>query len=86
MALTPNQVPSHAHTMPGSSNFAGDTSPEGNFPGVAAGVNLYAPSADVAMNGAIIQSTGSGQPHDNVMPSLCINFIIALFGIYPSRA
>lgn len=30
-------------------------------------------------------NAGGGQPHDNMMPSLCVNFIISLSGIFPSR-
>jgi microcystin-dependent protein len=29
--------------------------------------------------------TGGSQPHDNFMPYLCVNFIISLFGIFPSQ-
>jgi len=32
-----------------------------------------------------IANTGGTQPHTNLMPTLCIHFIIALVGIYPSR-
>jgi microcystin-dependent protein len=32
-----------------------------------------------------VQSSGMGQPHSNMMPSLCVTFIIALQGIFPSR-
>jgi microcystin-dependent protein len=28
---------------------------------------------------------GSSQPHPNIMPVLCVNFLIALYGIYPSQ-
>ena len=38
-----------------------------------------------AMNPACLGTTGGSQPHDNVMPFLAINFIIALEGIYPQR-
>ncbi|MDZ7712852.1 MAG: hypothetical protein U5L06_06965 [Rhodovibrio sp.] len=41
------------------------------------------PTASMAQ--AAIQPVGQGQPHDNMMPSLVINFQIALYGVYPSR-
>jgi microcystin-dependent protein len=31
-----------------------------------------------------IGSTGGSQPHTNFQPYLCVNFIISLFGIFPS--
>jgi microcystin-dependent protein len=37
------------------------------------------------MNAGAIQSTGGSQPHDNMIPYLCIDFIISLFGIFPSQ-
>ena len=37
------------------------------------------------MNAAVISVEGGNQPHDNMMPSLPVSFIIALEGIYPSQ-
>jgi microcystin-dependent protein len=37
------------------------------------------------MNGAGVSNSGGGQAHTNLMPSLAVNFIVALFGTYPSR-
>jgi microcystin-dependent protein len=36
------------------------------------------------LNTAVCGPAGSGQAHTNLMPSLCISFIIALQGIFPS--
>jgi microcystin-dependent protein len=33
-----------------------------------------------------VSSTGGSQPHTNLMPSLCITFVIALTGLFPSRS
>ena len=40
-------------------------------------------STDLA--GQAITNTGGSQAHTNVMPFQCVTFIIALFGVYPSR-
>jgi microcystin-dependent protein len=37
------------------------------------------------MSANAVGANSGGQPHDNVMPFLCVNFIIALEGIFPSR-
>ena len=29
--------------------------------------------------------TGNNLPHENLMPILCVNYIIAINGIFPSR-
>lgn len=39
---------------------------------------VSAPSVAVAIN-------GSSQPHNNTMPSLALNYIICIYGIFPSR-
>jgi microcystin-dependent protein len=36
------------------------------------------------MNAGTITGTGGNQPHDNMIPFLCVSYIISLFGIYPS--
>ena len=85
-----NTLPSHTHMMQGSTNFGGDTSPASNVPGTGAGANLYVPSSDspavVLMDADAVTVSGGGtQTHANIMPFLCIHFIIALAGIFPSR-
>ena len=37
------------------------------------------------MNAASITPQGGSQPHENVQPFLCINYIISLFGVFPSQ-
>ena len=41
--------------------------------------------ADTALSPNSITSTGGSQPHDNFQPYLCIDFIISLFGIFPTQ-
>jgi microcystin-dependent protein len=86
VTVTTNQLPSHSHGFPANSNAASAVSPSS---GVAASTNLgpYAQNAAVntAMGAQMIGATSGNQPHDNVMPFLCISFIIALEGIFPSR-
>ncbi len=85
VTLTVNQLPSHNHSYGASSGAAQNTAPSGTA--------LASPTADIyanatslaAMAGDMIPRVGGGQSHTNLQPFLCINFIIALFGIYPSR-
>ena len=89
-AVSLSQLASHTHAMQGSTDFAADTSPAGNVPGTGAGSNLYDAPADAADivgmdDEAVLASGGSSQAHNNIMPFLCVNFIIALTGIFPSR-
>jgi len=83
--LTVAQLPSHSHTAQGQSASAGSTRPAGS--GVARpDRNLYRDSGTaVAMNAAAVTSVGGSRSHTNLQPFLCVHFIVALFGIYPSR-
>lgn len=84
--LTVNQLPSHSHPLQASSTVANKASPEGRVPGTSSAFDFYQSGAPgVAMNSASVTNTGGSQSHSNLMPYLCVNFIIALVGIYPSR-
>ena len=45
-----------------------------------------ADSPNVDMDADALPTAGGSQSHQNLMPFLCIHFIIALVGIYPSRS
>jgi microcystin-dependent protein len=79
------QMPTHTHTAQGNAADGGQASPANNFWGLSAS-NVYSTTVPAApMNAAAIGITGGNQPHDNMLPFLCINFIIALEGIFPSQ-
>lgn len=86
VALTVNQLPSHTHPLTGTSGGASSIDPVGNAPaqGLTDYLNPRSP-ANLDMNTQAIGNTGGSQSHTNMMPFLCVHFIIALFGIYPSR-
>lgn len=80
------QIPSHTHQLHASSNIAGRTSPQNNLLGKSTNADLYTGDApDGVMAGTAVNNTGGSQSHSNLQPYLCLNFIIALVGIYPSR-
>ncbi len=81
-----NQVALHSHTWNATNSAAADTTPAAHTTATATGTNLYGTANPTTMNSqAIVDDTGGGLAHKNVMPFICINFIIALTGIYPSR-
>lgn len=85
VTLTVNQLPSHSHTWRGTSGGGQNASPVNNQPGTSTG-NFYSNGDNLApLNSQAVSNVGGSRPHTNLMPFLCINFIIALFGIYPSR-
>ncbi len=86
VTLTTNQLPSHGHTLSASGASADSTNAAGQVLAKVTGANLYrANGGQQSLNTAAISATGGSRPHSNVMPFLCVNYIVALFGIYPSR-
>jgi microcystin-dependent protein len=86
VTLTENQLPSHTHPVKASTAAATQNNPDGQFLGASPTVRVFRPAAlDTSLDATSISNVGGSQSHGNVMPFLCINFIIALFGIYPSR-
>ena len=88
VTLTVNQIPAHSHPFLATNNQASGTSPTNQVPGTtqAATITPYGTDAPLAQLAASsIGSDGGSQPHNNFQPYLCVDFIISLFGIFPSQ-
>jgi microcystin-dependent protein len=86
VTLTQGQIPAHTHALLATTSIASDTNPAGRIPAQASTFDPYqTASANSAMAPQSISGTGGSQPHNNFQPYLCLNFIISLFGIYPSQ-
>lgn len=86
VTLTVNHIPNHSHPLQGSSILGTTESPIGKVPAMG-GSNFYTDgSVSTPMAGSAVSNTGGSRSHTNLMPTLCVNFIVALFGIYPSRS
>ncbi|HEX8692642.1 MAG TPA: tail fiber protein [Longimicrobium sp.] len=84
--LTVQQIPAHSHALLASGLAAGDLAATDNVTATPTTKRIYAPpNSPVAMNPGTVQPAGGSQPHENTQPFLCINFIISLFGIFPSQ-
>lgn len=87
VTLNTAQIPAHTHPFLASNNNATTTNAGGN---VAATTPSYTPyiaaNANTPLNPQSTTGTGGNQPHENMQPYLCIDFIISLFGIYPSQS
>src|SRR5205807_2322321 len=85
VTLTTSQIPAHSH-VPQCSSLAGTNASPAADVWAVSGSNLYTDAApNVNMDPAAIGSSGGSQPHDNMIPFLVINFILSLFGIFPSQ-
>jgi microcystin-dependent protein len=83
ITLTVAQIPSHSHPFLASKTLATNETPAANVLGQTEIAYFGDESPFVAM-AACITSTGGSQPHSNFQPYLCVDFIISLFGIFPS--
>ncbi|HRD83431.1 MAG TPA: tail fiber protein [Saprospiraceae bacterium] len=86
VTLTVNQIPAHTHLMRGNSINASDANASNNVYAASSGFDMYFDGPDGANNLAngTIGSVGGSQPHTNFQPYLCVDFIISLYGIFPS--
>lgn len=91
VTLTTNQIPGHPHVALASTTGSSNN-PSGNFFANEGGtgsnqVSLYntAPTAFQTISPNTVASTGGNQPHDNMVPFLAVNFILSLFGIFPTQ-
>ena len=85
VTLTVQQIPVHNHSAMASLNNATASTVSGNVTGVTGATQIYREVAPAAlMSASSITPTGGSQPHTNLQPYLCINFIISLYGLFPS--
>jgi microcystin-dependent protein len=86
VTLTTQQIPIHSHAPLASNNGSVD-SPTGNYWATSATGKPYgaAVAPFVSFNAGAISPAGGSQPHENLIPYLCINYIISLFGVFPSN-
>lgn len=87
VTLSVQQIPSHTHPLLASQDPGGQNNAGNQVLGAQSPVSIYRPNAvapNVAMNAASVSPMGGSQPHENMQPFLAINYIISLFGIFPS--
>ena len=84
VTLLTTQIPQHTHPIAAQGGSGNTTSPGGVFFAGSA-EDQYAGAAS-ATSGAMLTNIGGSLPHDNLMPYLCLNYIISLFGVFPSQS
>lgn len=85
VTLTINQIPAHTHAVPASSGTGFLASPADAVFAKHRDHKAFANGApSLPMSLSMVSAAGGSQPHTNMPPYLCVNFIISLFGIYPS--
>jgi microcystin-dependent protein len=84
ITLTTQQIPIHNHAMLATNDIPTLADPANNLLGQAAAKFYRAGAPTLTLSPQSLSPTGGSQPHTNFQPYLCINFIISLFGIFPS--
>jgi len=85
ITLTVNQIAAHSHPLLAAGVVGNDPNPGGNLLSESSIVSMYqAGTPATAMAPQSLGSVGGSQPHTNFQPYLCVDFIISLFGIFPS--
>jgi microcystin-dependent protein len=85
ITLTVAQTPAHTHPLVATTAGGTNPNPHDNILAAAGNIALYRETAaNTPMSNQAIGPAGGSQPHANFQPYLCVNFIISLFGIFPS--
>lgn len=85
ITLTVNQIAAHSHALLASGDIANTANPETNVVARSGQLQTFINSAPAnAMAPQFVGPVGGSQPHTNFQPYICLNYIISLFGIYPS--
>ena len=85
ITLTTQQIPAHSHPMLASTGPGTQNDPTNTVTAASPSVTLYAQDVtDSNMSPNAVLPDGGSQPHTNFQPYLCLDFIISLFGIFPS--
>jgi microcystin-dependent protein len=84
VTLTVQQIPLHSHPMTGTSSIATQRQPVGASPAQTTGQVYASRLTPVNASPQAIGPVGGSQPHTNLQPYLCVNFIISLFGLFPN--
>lgn len=91
VTLLTTEMPAHSHFLNGDTTIAGSTSPAANLnaqlPGSRGHSDLgyVTTTPNAQMLAGNLLPTGGNQPHNNMMPYLALNFVIAMSGIFPPR-
>ena len=90
VALELPNLPAHTHPWNTQASQASSTSPTGTLLAQLASPDVgYVTTAnkvsEFTFSSTMVDNTGSNQPHNNLMPSFALSYIICTLGLYPTR-
>lgn len=87
VTLNTQQIPRHNHSVIASSANGASNFVQNNILAANPTKVYYAPPAPATpMNAQMLQPAGGNQPHENLQPFLVMNWVISLYGIYPTQS
>jgi microcystin-dependent protein len=87
ITLTTQQIPAHSHPLLAANAIGNDPNPQSNVLAESTVASLYQAAAPATpMASQSVGPVGGSQPHTNFQPYLCVDFIISLFGIFPTQS
>ena len=85
ITLTTQQIPAHTHPLLANTTAGTANNPTNRVLAASPTLDMYRETTPtVAMAQKTVGPVGGSQPHTNFQPYLCVNFIISLFGLFPS--
>lgn len=87
VTLSAYELPNHTHAAQASSKAGNSDSPAGHFWAASSKINQFVPSEKIngSFNENALNFGGNAAPHNNMPPFQGINFIISLYGNFPSK-
>jgi microcystin-dependent protein len=85
VTLVTTQIPEHTHLLMANSSAGTQPSPSGGLWAKSSLDQFSTAIPTASMTPSAILAAGGSQPHDNMPPFLVINFIISLYGVYPTQ-
>lgn len=86
VTLSTQTIPTHNHAFIATTSGGNINNPANNLVGAGPSIDLfYEDNPALNFNPLMLLPAGGTQPHENCQPFLCINYIISLFGIFPSQ-
>ncbi|MGE5704362.1 MAG: phage tail protein [Clostridia bacterium] len=86
VTLVQNQLPIHTHIPNVNSTVSQGDTPVNSVWGKTSAQPIYSTSGTTTpMNAQLLSPVGGNQPHDNMMPTTTISFIISLYGVFPPQ-
>ncbi|MDB5357094.1 MAG: phage Tail Collar [Phycisphaerales bacterium] len=85
VAVLTSQIPPHNHVVITANGLGNQASPAGGSFAASVARQYSSAPPNIAMGSPTGLNPG-GQPHDNMLPFTAVNYIISLFGIFPSRS